>query len=396
MDGNFAAGAIPGMSAAIKALGMGQGVRQQAQLQSGLMSAQAAKAGQDAQEMSRIAALRQNPEYIAELDAIQKGIGTLFKADYDVNKAPSGALDLQKLGWNQQVLGNIGDPGTDREKINLGTAALFGKADEPFAAVGNTGFALNKATGQGTAIDPGMAVIFGQQAAADLDYRRAQTDAAKARASGAGGAIIGYSEDGAPIYSPQKLKPIPPQALAKIQDNQANLRKVQLAIAALKENPDAVGVKNNLPDAMVQRMPFDGFSDGVGTRALVADLGSMIIHDRSGAAVTAAEFPRLAPFIPLATDSAPTAQKKLERFLAEYEAIQNSFGDIYNPGNGYQGVTLPKADPLDGKGPNPPGGAGAHPPVSVRAANALRANPDKAAEFDAKFGPGAAAKILGQ
>lgn len=139
------------------------------------MSAQAAKAGQDAQETARIAALRQNPQYIAELDAIQKGIGTLFKADFDVNKAPSGALDLQKLGWNQQVLGSMGDPGTDRSKINQGTALLAGKTYEPFSNIGNTGVGYDQATGQGVSMDPGLTAIFGRQAAADLAAKQGQS-----------------------------------------------------------------------------------------------------------------------------------------------------------------------------------------------------------------------------
>lgn len=46
----------------------------------------------------------------------------------------------------------------------------------------------------------------------------------------------------------------------------------------------------------------------------------MVIHDRSGAAVTAAEFPRLA-FIPSPTDDAETVQKKLRQFVSSYEAV---------------------------------------------------------------------------
>lgn len=174
MNGNFAAGMAPGMSAAIRALGLGQNVREQAQLQSGLMSAQAAKAGQDAMEGARLANLRQDPSYLAELDAIQKGIGTLFKGGYNVDKAPGGALDLQKLGWQQQVLQNIGDPGTDRSKINQGTAVLAGKTYEPFANIGNTGVGYDQATGQGVAMDPGLMAIFGRQAAADLAAKQGQ------------------------------------------------------------------------------------------------------------------------------------------------------------------------------------------------------------------------------
>ncbi|WP_157672700.1 hypothetical protein [Achromobacter denitrificans] len=175
MNGNFAAGMAPGVSAAFRALGLGSSVRDQAQLQSGLMSAQAAKAGQDAMEGARLANLRQDPNYLAELDAIQKGLGTLFKADYDVNKAPGGALDLQKLDWNQQVLGNIGDPGMDRSKINQGTAVLAGKTYEPFANIGNTGVGYDQATGQGVAMDPGLVAIFGRQAAADLAAKQGQS-----------------------------------------------------------------------------------------------------------------------------------------------------------------------------------------------------------------------------
>ncbi|MGE8690911.1 MAG: hypothetical protein ACN6PJ_27460 [Achromobacter sp.] len=163
MNGNFAAGMIPGMTNAIRALGLGQNVREQAQLQSGLMSAQAAKAGQDAMEGARLAGLRQDPNYLAELDAIQKGIGTLFKGGFDVNKAPGGALDLQKLGWNQQVLGNIGNPGMDRSKINQGTAVLAGKTYEPFANIGNTGVGYDQATGQGAVIDSGLRALFGDK-----------------------------------------------------------------------------------------------------------------------------------------------------------------------------------------------------------------------------------------
>lgn len=190
MDGNFAAGVIPGMSAAIKALGMGQSVRDQAQLQSGLMSAQAAKAGQDAQEMSRIAALRQNPEYIAELDAIQKGIGTLFKADYDVNKAPSGALDLQKLGFRNQVLANAGDPGTNRDTINMLTSALEGKTYEPYANIGETGAVLDKGSGAVGVANQGMAALFGRGATAGAALKEAQArDAGKKWDTTRGGTI---------------------------------------------------------------------------------------------------------------------------------------------------------------------------------------------------------------
>lgn len=174
MNGNFAAGMAPGVSAAFRALGLGSSVREQAQLQSGLMAAQAAKAGQDAQNVARILGLRQDPAFLAKLDAQQKGLGTFFEGGFDLDKAPSGILDMQKHGWNQQVLNNIGDPGTDRSKINQGTAVLAGKTYEPFANIGNTGVGYDQATGQGVAMDPGLVTIFGRQAAADLAAKQGQ------------------------------------------------------------------------------------------------------------------------------------------------------------------------------------------------------------------------------
>ena len=80
---------------------------------------------------------------------------------------------------------------------------------------------------------------------------------------------------------------------------------------------------------------------GTVTRAAIADIGSMIMHDRSGAAVTASESPRLKPFIPLITDSVDTAKKKLERLrqiqLDEAEALTGT----YNPEQGFKLFTAP-------------------------------------------------------
>jgi hypothetical protein len=72
-----------------------------------------------------------------------------------------------------------------------------------------------------------------------------------------------------------------------------------------------------VPNTILNRLD----PQGTDTRAAVADLGSLVIHDRSGAAVTAAEMPRLAPFIPQATDDPETARKKLAAFASNYQAL---------------------------------------------------------------------------
>ena len=147
-----------------------------------------------------------------------------------------------------------------------------------------------------------------------------------------------------------ELKPLPEPAKRALLANIDNLRKARGALAlsqgknvgVLQGDPNATGFKGFTPDFILQRAD----PTGVDTRAAIADLGSMIIHDRSGAAVTASEYPRLVPFIPRDRDDPPVVQKKLERFIQEYEAIQQDYADMYSEDQGYK---LPKS--LSASGP---------------------------------------------
>ncbi len=127
------------------------------------------------------------------------------------------------------------------------------------------------------------------------------------------------------------------QSKAWIENNTA-LGKIDEAIAAATDNPDAFGAQNYLPEFATQRLPGQGFEGGVSPRAKVADIGSLKIHDRSGAAVTAAEFPRLRPFIPQATDNAPTVAKKLANLKREYELMNTEISN-YAEDMGYRAPT---------------------------------------------------------
>lgn len=130
-------------------------------------------------------------------------------------------------------------------------------------------------------------------------------------------------------------KPMPASAAKGLLENQANLRRAQQALelisgkqidGGIQGDQDATGWKNVLPNQVLNRMD----PKGVDTRAAIADLGSMVIHDRSGAAVTASEFPRLAPFVPTATDDPATVRKKLTQFVRVYQDTVADSADFYS------------------------------------------------------------------
>lgn len=139
-------------------------------------------------------------------------------------------------------------------------------------------------------------------------------------------------------------RPLPPAITKGLIENNSNIRKIDAAIAALERYPDAFGARNYLGDAIRQRTD----PKGVDPRAKVADIGSLIIHDRSGAAVSAAEFPRLAPFIPQATDDPATVKTKLENLKANIQMIQEETQQIYSTDQGYKEFNAGPAAPTVG------------------------------------------------
>jgi hypothetical protein len=138
----------------------------------------------------------------------------------------------------------------------------------------------------------------------------------------------------------QKLKDAPAQVQKAMIENGTNLRRAEKALALIegadvgdmKGDKSATGVKGYLPAAVLNRAD----PKGVDTRAQLADLGSLVIHDRSGAVVTASEFPRLQPFIPSATDDAATAKKKVRRFVQIYRDEIAATQQAYGPESGYR------------------------------------------------------------
>ena len=144
--------------------------------------------------------------------------------------------------------------------------------------------------------------------------------------------------DGSAITAP--LKQIPTSANTAIQSNLQNLQRAQDALSLVQGknvgtstgDGSATGMKGYLPNSILNRVD----PAGVDARAAIADLGSLTIHDRSGAAVTVAEFPRLAPFVPQPTDDRATVEKKLQRFVQVYQQEVDGMRETYGREQGYR------------------------------------------------------------
>ena len=149
-------------------------------------------------------------------------------------------------------------------------------------------------------------------------------------------------------------KPVPENVLKALLTNSTSERQVDTALQLLggktvdgmKGDPSAIGpIQGRVPDTVLQKTN----PNGVITRAAIADIGSMIIHDRSGAAVTISEMPRLIPFIPSITDSPDAAKAKLTRMKAELTNIGNEFRAVHESA----GYTMPTGLQPNAKVANP-------------------------------------------
>jgi hypothetical protein len=140
--------------------------------------------------------------------------------------------------------------------------------------------------------------------------------------------------NGAPAGKPAALaKALPSSAAKGYLENLQNMERAQKAldlvsgsnVGSSNGDTEATGLKGYLPNGVLNRVD----PEGVDARAALSDIGSMVIHDRSGAAVSATEFPRLQPFIPSVRDDAATVKKKLKLFVENYKAIVDDQAEFY-------------------------------------------------------------------
>ena len=130
----------------------------------------------------------------------------------------------------------------------------------------------------------------------------------------------------------------PPATMATAMlNNAASLRSARNALDLVNQRPQSFGLSaglQNMAPGLLERTD----PEGTAARAAVANLGSLVIHDRSGAAVTAAEFPRLRPFIPQVGDPPEVVKTKLAAFAREYEDLLKDQYSAFGPSSGYRAL----------------------------------------------------------
>jgi hypothetical protein len=296
-----------------------------------------------------------------------------FRGALDFIDTPQGAQRWLQAQYSDPVLGAhmraLGTPEeslsrvpTDpaqfqqwRQQAAMGMEAYAKKAQED-AKIAETG--RHNVSTENISVGNNAATIAGenQRAAAARAQALQLANRGVVHDTDAGTVLIDpRSGKATPITNPatgemlgKPLKPLPPTVNEAVIGNAQSLYTLDKAIALLsgknvdsaKGDAAATGWKGYLPQAVLNRVD----PTGVDTRAEVADIGSLKIHDRSGAAVTISESPRLMPFIPQATDPPDVAVKKLTRLREEADRNQKALAETYSKEQGYKPSPVKPAD----------------------------------------------------
>lgn len=131
---------------------------------------------------------------------------------------------------------------------------------------------------------------------------------------------------------------LPFQVNEAINKNMMALAKIDAAEKAIDAYKNATGLLKGMAQTTDAGAALLNKADpkGVEARAAISDIGSLLLHDRSGAAVTVSEAPRLKPFVPLGTDSYKTVKAKLRR-LREFAQTETGMLKSEYPSAGPDG-----------------------------------------------------------
>tara|TARA_R110002020_G_scaffold245223_1_gene458865 strand:- start:1047 stop:2750 length:1704 start_codon:yes stop_codon:yes gene_type:complete len=135
------------------------------------------------------------------------------------------------------------------------------------------------------------------------------------------------------------VKEIPSKIVDGLFDMRETARKIILAQELIDDDDAQEGVGvfqgNVLPDIVLNEKAQQ-------LRAILADLGSAKVLERSGAAVTASEETRLKPYVPRPGDSEEVIRTKLKGFFREFTGRFNDIQTFFSPERGYKKFDLPK------------------------------------------------------
>lgn len=171
---------------------------------------------------------------------------------------------------------------------------------------------------------------------AQQDFQRAQQDRSFAQQRD----LLGTRLDA----TTGQPKTLPMGVESELSENISALHSIQQAqqMMSAKGADDHFGLMRGAQNAIGMANRFD--KSGTEVRSLIANLGSQQIKLRSGAAVTASEWPRLAPWIPSIHDSPDEIRVKLQK-MGEVIADETNARTQYYQQQGYAVPTVPGGAP---------------------------------------------------
>lgn len=306
------------------------------------------------QAIADIAALSTPAEALASLDH-HLSIGDIDQQKYEAVKATIPQDPAQFPSWRRNMIVNIMKPEDQLKTLtpdvkmeSLGGSIVPVNTNANAAPVGPlAGAAPLKLTPSPDATL--RASMERERLSFDKQQPRGvvvQTDQGPVLADPRTGSTTPLRDQSGTALGP-KQKDIPQAVIQGYTKNQSALQKIDDAIASITANPSSIGAFNMLGDTIRQRTD----PGGVQTRAVVADIGSLKIHDRTGAAMSAAESLRLKPFIPNTTDTPEAAVAKLQQLKREYLDQNQGIEGYYNADMGFKPIAALKREP------NSPGAA---------------------------------------
>jgi hypothetical protein len=157
----------------------------------------------------------------------------------------------------------------------------------------------------------------------------------------------------------------PAQVTQGIVTNNVALQQIDEAIKLVDQYPGAFGVSNAMGGSFVKDQLSPNPAN-IAARAAIADLSSMQIHNRTGAAMSKSEWERLRPFLPTDVDNPTTVKTKLQGLRKQIERETAQMQTLY-------GARVPSgafADPSTVG--TPPGHADRSPSPGVSGQDVLR------------------------